>query len=123
MRPFACDAVIVKERSILLIQRKNEPYGGKWALPGGYVDDGETAEECCAREALEETGLQVKVGKLIGVFSRPDRDPRGTISAAYLCEVVGGELKGGSDAEEAKWFPLDELPTLAFDHKGIISKM
>ena len=123
MRPFACDAVIVKERSILLIQRKNEPFKGKWALPGGYIDENETAEQCCAREALEETGLEIEVKQLIGVFSRPGRDPRGTVAAAYLCGVTGGQLKGGSDANEAKWFPLGELPALAFDHKEIIKEI
>ena len=123
MRPFACDAVIVKERSILLIQRKNEPFKGKWALPGGYIDENETAEQCCAREALEETGLEIEVKQLIGVFSKPGRDPRGTVAAAYLCEVAGGQLKGGSDANEAKWFPLGELPELAFDHNGIIREL
>ena len=123
MRPFACDAVIVKERSILLIQRKNEPFKGKWALPGGYIDENETAERCCAREALEETGLEIEVKRLIGIFSDPERDPRGTVAAEYLCEVKGGKLNGGSDAKKAKWFPLDGLPELAFDHKGIIREL
>lgn len=123
MRPFACDAVIVKERSILLIRRKNEPFRGKWALPGGYTDEGETAEQCCIREALEETGLRVEVKRLIGIFSKPGRDPRGTVAAAYLCEAEAGQLKGGSDAADARWFPLDGLPELAFDHRDIIREI
>ncbi len=120
MRSFVTDAVIVREAKIVLIRRKNEPYKGMWALPGGFAEEGETAERCCEREAQEETGLRVKARKLIGVFSSPERDPRGAIAGAYLCEVLGGELKGGDDAKEAKWFSLDELPELAFDHKKII---
>ncbi len=122
MRPFVTDAVIVRDGRIVLIRRNKEPFKGKWALPGGFVEAGETAEEACAREAFEETGLQVRVEKLIGVFSGPERDPRGTIAGAYLCRVVGGELRGGTDASEAKWFGLEELPELAFDHKKIIGE-
>jgi 8-oxo-dGTP diphosphatase len=122
MRPFVTDAMIVRDGRIVLIRRKNEPFKGKWALPGGFAEADETAEQCCAREALEETGLSVRVKKLIGVFSGPDRDPRGTVAAAYLCEAVGGELKGGDDAKEAKWFPLKELPELGFDHEKIIEE-
>jgi 8-oxo-dGTP diphosphatase len=122
MRPFVTDALIVRNGGIVLILRKNEPFKGKWALPGGFAEADETAEQCCAREALEETGLSVRVKRLIGVFSGPERDPRGTVAAAYLCEVVGGELKGGDDAKAAEWFPLDRLPELGFDHSRIIEK-
>lgn len=122
MRPFVTDAVIVRNGGIVLILRKNEPFKGMWALPGGFAEANETAEQCCEREALEETGLRVRAKKLIGVFSSPDRDPRGTVAVAYLCEVVGGELKGGDDATEAEWFPLDKLPELGFDHKKIIEE-
>lgn len=120
MRPFVTDAVIVREGRIVLIRRNKEPFKGKWALPGGFAEENETAEECCEREAYEETGLRVRAKKLVGVFSDPERDPRRTVAAAYLCEVLGGELKGGDDAGEAGWFPLGELPGLAFDHKKII---
>jgi 8-oxo-dGTP diphosphatase len=122
MRPFVTDAVIVRNGGIVLILRKNEPFKGKWALPGGFAEADETAEQCCAREALEETGLSVRVKRLIGVFSGPERDPRGTVAAAYLCEAVGGELKGGDDAKAAEWFPRDKLPELGFDHSRIIEK-
>jgi 8-oxo-dGTP diphosphatase len=120
MRPFTVDAIVHREGRIVLVRRGKEPYKGKWALPGGFVEKEERAEEACAREANEETGLEVEVGKLVGVFSEPGRDPRGTVAAAYLCRVKGGELKGGDDAEEAKWFSLDGLPKLAFDHEKII---
>jgi len=125
MRPFTTDAVIVEGNRIILIRRDKEPFRGMWALPGGFAEAGETAEECCAREAREETGLDVRVGRLVGVFSGPERDPRGTIAGAYLCRVVGSagrKLKGGDDAAEARWFSLDVLPDLAFDHKKIIEE-
>ena len=122
MRPFVTDAVIARKGRIVLIKRGNEPWKGMWALPGGFAEDGETAEQCCEREAHEETGLRVKAKKLIGIFSDPKRDPRGTISGAYLCEVLGGELKGGDDATEAKWFSLSELPKLVFDHEKIMEE-
>ncbi len=122
MRPFTTDAVIVRDGKIVLIKRGAEPWKGMWALPGGFAEEGETAEQCCEREALEETGLRVRVRKLVGVFSEPERDPRGTVAVAYLCEIVGGELGGGSDAKEARWFPLNALPELAFDHAKIIEE-
>jgi len=122
MRPTTTDAVIVREDEIVLIRRGTEPFKGKWALPGGFVDSGETAEAACVREAKEETGLDVEVEELLGVFSGPERDPvRRTIAVAYLCKEVGGELVGGDDAAEAKWFSLEELPELAFDHLEIIN--
>jgi 8-oxo-dGTP diphosphatase len=123
MRPVAADALVVRDGEILLIRRGKEPFKGKWALPGGFVEEGETVEGACVREAKEETGLDVRILKMVGVFSEPSRDPRGTVGVAFLCEVAGGKLKGGDDVEEAKWFPLGELPELAFDHKGIIGKI
>jgi len=63
----------------------------------------------------------VRVKRLVGVFSNPGRDPRGTVGVAFLCEIMGGKMKGGDDAREAAWFPLEELPDLAFDHKEIIN--
>ncbi len=123
MRAAASDAIIVDEkRSVLLVKRKNEPGKGKWATPGGFIEDGESAEEAAVREAEEETGVAAKVQKLIGVFSSPSRDPRGTISIAYLCTPLekAKKEKAGSDAQEAKWFPLEKLPELAFDHRLIL---
>jgi 8-oxo-dGTP diphosphatase len=117
------DAVITDPaRGVILIRRRNAPFAGSWALPGGFVDIGETCEAACRREALEETGLDVEVVACSGVFSAPDRDPRGhTASAVYLCRVVGGELASGDDAAEAGWFAdLAGVP-LAFDHAAILA--
>ncbi len=86
------------------------------------MEYGESAEETCAREALEETGLTVVVERLVGVYSDPKRDPRWhTVGVAYLCGVLGGSLRGGDDAAEARRFPLGGLPELAFDHARIVS--
>lgn len=115
------DGMLIEAGSVLLVRRRNPPFDGFWSLPGGFVDSGETVEAACAREVLEETGLEVKVKKLVGVYSKPGRDPRGhTVSIAYLVERVGGEISAGDDAKEAEFFPLSKLPKLAFDHKEII---
>ncbi len=117
------DAVITDPlRGVVLIRRGRAPFQGRWALPGGFVDPGETCESACVREALEETGLEVRVTALLGVYSTPGRDPRGpTVSVVYLCLPTGGVLRGGDDAALAAW--LDDLRSLslAFDHGAILS--
>lgn len=121
MRQLAADAVIIKDGKILLVKRNTEPYRGFWALPAGRLEENETLEECCIREVKEETGLKVKIEKLIGVYSDPKRDPRKTVTAAFLCTVKGGkETPQEGEIKEIKWFPLNELPKLAFDHRKII---
>jgi 8-oxo-dGTP diphosphatase len=90
------DAVIVKNKKILLIKRKQEPYRGQYALPGGFVEYGETVEAALQREVLEETGLVVKIKSLVDVYSDPDRDPRGhVVSVAFAADIVGGTLAAG----------------------------
>lgn len=109
---------------LLLVQRGRPPFLGHWGLPGGFCEWGETTEECCARESLEETGLKVTVGRLLGVYSRPDRDPRGhNVTVLYECLTVAGRPKGGDDAAEARWFAPREIAKLplAFDHGEIIA--
>lgn len=116
------DIIIVVGGKIVLIRRRNLPYKGCWALPGGFVDLGETVEAAAVREAREETGLEVELQGLVGVFSDPDRDPRGhTVSVCFVGRGHG-TLKASSDARDAGLFSLDDLPPLAFDHEDIIMK-
>lgn len=108
------------EGRVLLIRRGSDPFEGSWALPGGFVDVGETVEDAAIREAKEETGLDVEILRLVGVYSRPNRDPRGhNVSVAFLARA-GGDPSAASDAAEAAF--LDPSSTdLAFDHEIIIS--
>lgn len=113
---------------ILLIKRGNEPFLNGWALPGGYVNLGETSEIAARREAKEEIGIELGgLPQLVGVFDVPGRDPRGwTVTVVYkwyLPYFRKNEVFAGDDAKEAKWFKLDEIPKdLAFDHLEIIRK-
>jgi len=122
---LAVDAVIIKDDEIALIKRKNPPFKDMYALPGGFVEYGETTENACVREAKEETGLDVEIVKLVGVYSDPGRDPRGhVISIVYLCKPKTANIKAGSDAKEAQWIKIEEIKKgeikLAFDHEKII---
>jgi 8-oxo-dGTP diphosphatase len=118
---LAADAVILFQDGIVLIRRNNPPYQGCYALPGGFVEIGETVEEAAIREAREETGLDINLLGLVGVYSDPARDPRGhVVSVAFLARA-SGRLQSGSDARSAQVFPREELPRLAFDHEQIIS--
>jgi 8-oxo-dGTP diphosphatase len=118
------DGVLLNGQQVLLIKRKHEPFKDTWALPGGFVDYGETTEHAVIREMKEETGLDVKIIDLIGVYSDPNRDPRGhTVSIVYDLERRGGKLTGGDDAAEAQFFNYDSLPPLAFDHHEIIKEV
>ena len=116
------DAIVLIEGKLVLIQRKNEPFKGMWALPGGFVEYKEKVEDAVVREMEEETGLKTRVLSLVGVYSDSDRDPRGhTVSAVFHLEKVGGELKAASDAKSVQLFSLEELPELAFDHENIVA--
>lgn len=120
---LAADALIElvdqPERPIVLIERKNPPYG--WAIPGGFVDVGETVETAAVREALEEVSLQVRLSGLLGIYSSPTRDPRGhTVTAIYLAEARGMPV-AADDARSVGIFTLDRLPSpLAFDHAVVL---
>jgi 8-oxo-dGTP diphosphatase len=108
--------------SIILIKRCNPPFEGWWAIPGGKLEGQETIEETAIREAHEETGLIVKLARIIGVYSKPERDPRGRyVSVAFAAIPIGGVLRASSDAAEvSRTADYDNLP-LAFDHRQILA--
>ena len=114
------DVIIEVGDRIALIRRKHPPPG--WAIPGGFIDAGEQAQDAGVREALEETGLRVTLTHLLGVYSDPARDPRRhTISTVYI-GTAEGTPSGGDDAAEARLFSADDLPSpLAFDHARILA--
>ena len=116
------DIIIELDQSpgfVLLIERKYPPYG--WALPGGFVDVGETVEVAAVREAKEETSLDVSLIQLLGCYSDPGRDDRGhTVSIAFAATSSGVPV-AADDAKFLKLWPVDDLPDLAFDHKTIIA--
>ena len=118
------DCVIYdRQGRVLLIRRKNPPFQGSYALPGGFVDVGETVEDGCRREVREETGLNVKGLRLVGVYSDPDRDPRGhTVSAVFLTQLSEPQVAtAGDDAAAAEWVSDWRRQSLAFDHARILA--
>jgi 8-oxo-dGTP diphosphatase len=123
-----CDIVVMTlrdgELSILLVRRRRPPYRGRWALPGGFVEAGETLLEAALRELHEETGLQNLFLEQLYTFGDPGRDPRGrVVSVAYLALAPAERLfpSAGSDAAAAAWFPVRRIPSLAFDHPQIVA--
>lgn len=105
-------------RPIVLIQRRNPPYG--WALPGGFVDRGERLEAAARREALEETGLAVELKALLGCYSDPTRDPRMHTASAVYVATASGTPSAGDDAAGLQLFGLEDVPALVFDHAVIL---
>lgn len=121
--PVAADVIIElvdrPGRPVVLVRRGRPPPG--WALPGGFVEVGETVEAAAAREALEETGLEIASLELVGVYSDPGRDPRGHTVSVVFAATASGEPRGGDDAAEAAAFLPGDWPELAFDHARILS--
>lgn len=121
---LTADVVLISDGHILLIERGWNPYKGMWALPGGHVDPGETDRTAAARELAEETGITVTATKLrqVGPFTAPGRDPRGRyITIAYTTTLPNlVQPAAGDDATAARWWPLNALPELAFDHADIV---
>lgn len=111
------------ELKVLLIKRGIEPFIGKWALPGGFLEMGENSDECAHRELFEETGIKDVFIEQLYSFSDVDRDPRGrVVSIAYyaLVKLADYKIKAGDDADNAEWFPISKVPPLAFDHDRIL---
>lgn len=121
------DVVVImraRQPSVLLIQRKHDPFAGMWAIPGGYVEMEESLADAARRELREETGVEVAEVEQLHTFGDVNRDPRGrTISVAYLAIVNDGEVnaKAADDASEVGWHALARLPPLAFDHADIMA--
>ncbi len=109
---------------VLLIERKNEPFAGRFALPGGFVDPGEPPRDAAARELLEETRTAATMLLDLGAFGRPERDPRGWVVSAAFLGLADSEVyaKAGDDARAVRWFGIDDLPELAFDHGEVIAR-
>jgi 8-oxo-dGTP diphosphatase len=131
---LTADVVVIGRRrsgsSLLLVERAHEPFAGAWALPGGYVEEGERVAEAALRELAEETALELRGDRgagaqvsLLGVYDTPGRDPRGwTVSVVYRVQLPAEpEVLGGDDARAARWWPSDHLPPLAFDHELIVA--
>jgi 8-oxo-dGTP diphosphatase len=122
------DAIVFVKKGgsalVLLIERGREPFKNLWALPGGFIEMDETLEAACKRELLEETGLNVEQMTQFKTYDAIDRDPRHrTISVVYFTELNEiQQVEGSDDASRAEWFPVTDLPELAFDHKQIIEE-
>jgi len=120
------DAIMQKDSKILMIKRKKEPFAGCLALPGGFVNEGETAEDAAKREVMEETSLEIDPIEILGVYSDPARDPRRqTLSVVFVAIVIGGNERAGDDAAGLEWVELADVEKMknriAFDHARILA--
>ena len=120
---LSVDCVVVDARGrLLLVRRRHPPFQGRHALPGGFVEIGETVEDACRRELKEETGVDARRLRLIGVYSDPRRDPRGhACSVAFLVRVGRAKAMAGDDAAAAEWVEHWDRLALAFDHAKIVA--
>ena len=118
------DAIIQKSSNVLLVTRKNDPFKDYLALPGGFVNEGETVESALKREVFEETSLVVDPIDILGVYSHPKRDPRGHImTVVFICIVLDGTPNAGDDAKSINWISVKNIDhmNIAFDHKLILN--
>ena len=117
------DIILQRDSKILMVRRKKDPFKHQLALPGGFINEGETAEEAARREAIEETSLEVEPIEIQGVYSDPKRDPRKHVmSIVFVGIIVGGSDRAGDDAESIEWVELGniEKQEIAFDHAQIL---
>ncbi len=120
---LTCDGLVLRDGRVLLVRRGREPFKGAFALPGGIMEYGESAEDCVKREVLEETGIRAEVVGLVGAFSDPHRDPRGHfVTLLYLMRSENGTPLAGDDAEETGFFDIGSLPPLGFDHDILLAE-
>ncbi|MHC3438989.1 NUDIX domain-containing protein [Natrialbaceae archaeon A-gly3] len=122
LRVLATDGVVVLEGQVLLMERDHDPYEGQWVLPGGLVERGERARDACEREVSEEVGLEVTAETFVGLYDEPGRDPRGNVSAAFLCTPEeDAEPQPLEEARAVDLFDPDGLPEMGFDHERIVA--
>jgi 8-oxo-dGTP diphosphatase len=117
------DVILQRDTKVLMIRRRKDPFKGQLALPGGFVNEGETAEDAMKREALEETSLEVEPIDILGVYSDPKRDPRKHImTVVFIGIILGGPEKAGDDAASIEWVELADIEKkqIAFDHATIL---
>lgn len=120
-RTLTTDAVIEFDEGVLLMKRTHPPFEGSWALPGGFVEQDETAREACVRETKEEVGLSIVIEEFIGLYDDPHRDKRGNVTAAYRCRSDTNETPvPREEAAEVGTFNSNDLPEMGFDHKQIV---
>ncbi len=114
--PKVAVVVLVKKNDkLLLVRRANDPQRGKWTLPGGFMDAGEDPQDAAKRECLEETGLQIKIDKLLDLVARPVDSIGAHLIIYYAAQILGGSLAAGDDADAVDFFRPDQLPELAFE--------
>ncbi|MFQ5986565.1 MAG: NUDIX domain-containing protein [Thermoplasmata archaeon] len=119
---LAADGIVLLEGKLVAVRRKYDPFRGQYALPGGMVEYGETLEEAVVREVREETGLETRIVSLVGVYSHPERDPRGhVVSAVYELNPTSGTLASGSDTAAVELIDPEEPPEMGFDHEAIVA--
>lgn len=122
VRALSTDAVIVLDGDVLLLERNHPPFEGSWVLPGGLVEQDETARQACVREAKEEVGLDITVEDFVGLYDDPDRDERGNVSAAYQCSPIDDATPTPrEEARQVDTFDPTDLPETGFDHAQIIT--
>lgn len=121
LRALATDGVVFVDGQVVLLERTHPPFEGRWVLPGGMVERGETAAEACVREVREEVGLEVTVEGFVGLYDDPDRDERGNVSAAYRCRPVGdADPAPREEARRVATFAPGDRPEMGFDHARIV---
>jgi len=120
----AVDIILEKDDNLLLVLRKKDPFKGSLAIPGGFVNEGERVEDAARREMLEETNLNIELVDILGVYSAPNRDPRGhVVSIVFIAKIISGNVTAGDDADSFEWLSIADMiknRRVAFDHIKII---